>query len=773
MESAYVSLLIIAAIVIGVCLIAAVIANSRLYRLNVTVYTDPVSGGATKLGFLKRSHTLLTQKYRSYAVICMHISDIRDIIALYNPEDYHRLLRYIQSVLASKLGGDELPARIDKDTFCFLLRNRKQEEILAKLVTISASINAFNEETPVFPLNAVFGIYLPDTNSETPEQMLEKAIFAVSNVPSDRRYYFYDSEHLEKTANHLKTVSSVNKALRTGDFIVYFQPKIRIADHRVVGAESLIRWRTSRDGIHSPDMFLEQADRYRIASQIDMFVFNEVCRTLSRWQQHKRELCPISVNLSRTSIKLENFADTCFSICSQYNLSPALIEFDLREDLLLEDLAHAKVLIDKLHYFGFRCAVDKFGVGACSLQMLGTLDIDTINLDRSFFSGDNNNRHGRYLLENVLKLAAQLQIRTTAVGVDNSGQLQYLHQAACDFVQGFYFFKPMPLERLESEIYDDRVLKYMESDAKNTQDAARKTTSIGSTPPPQPKNTILFSYNPKEDTIEFSDIFSPVLAGKTTFENALALFRTTDLVHENDRKDFFRLLERCQRETGWAENTLRFYMLGGRYEWLQVRMHRDEPITDSIISGALVDMSGWKNEVNRWKEKATRDPLTGVFNREHFEQHASSILEQKKLDTAALLFVDIDYFKSFNDTYGHMLGDDVLCYVAKQIMGVFRHSDVIARYGGDEFVVFAPSIEKTVLVERLDKLIKTFQYPYRNGSLEMKVTVTIGAAMFPQDGSDYDSLLGHADCALYEAKERGRNQYAIYEPFMKGETSKS
>jgi GGDEF domain-containing protein len=198
----------------------------------------------------------------------------------------------------------------------------------------------------------------------------------------------------------------------------------------------------------------------------------------------------------------------------------------------------------------------------------------------------------------------------------------------------------------------------------------------------------------------------------------LTLFRASELIHENDREDFFRLLERCQREEGWVENTLRFYLAQDRYGWLEIRLHREVLNTEIVISGTMINVSEWKNEVNRWKEKATRDALTGLYNRAYYEHTVQAQLEQKSFASAALIFIDVDDFKRVNDTFGHMFGDNVLCYVAKQILGVFRHSDVVARYGGDEFVVFAPSIQPEVLKDRLQRLCNAFKFPYRGESIE-------------------------------------------------------
>jgi len=371
-----------------------------------------------------------------------------------------------------------------------------------------------------------------------------------------------------------------------------------------------------------------------------------------------------------------------------------------------------------------------------------------------------------YLELSPESVAGTTSAATVAKEIDSPGQLQFLRQAACDMIQGFCFFKPMPVERFEKEAYIDNALRYAQCNLTTSkEEESNKLSSVGQSVQ-STKSIILFSWQPQEDTIEFSDSFSPILGNRLKFENARALFRTTELIHENDRDDFLRLLERCQREEGWLENTLRFYVGEGQYGWLELRMRQDHRVSGGSINGTMVNLAEWKKEVERWKEKATRDALTGLYNREYFEHSVISQLNQKLFDSGAILFIDVDDFKWVNDTLGHRFGDDVLCYVAKQILGVFRHTDIIARYGGDEFVVFAPYIRREVLEERLKKLCGAFQYPYRNDTVEYKVSCSIGAAIYPQNGSDYKTILQNADLALYEAKKRGKDQFAVFDASM-------
>ena len=768
-QGQYNSILLMIIFVLVVAMIALVLVYTLARKKREgEVTTDPLTGGMAEQLFLRRAQMMLKGKADRFALISMQIKNMSNICVSFGTGEKNITLKRVHSALETQLSSEELFARTGEDTFFFLLKNRKPDEICARLERICNTANAKKDS---YSLDLGFGIYLPENTESSMEELVGKATQARLSSPVGRRYHFYDRDFWETTVLERDMANSMDRALQTNEFVVYYQPKVSVLNQRIVGAEALVRWRHIQRGMLSPEMFLELAERYQKITQIDRFVFENVCATLARWKKQGREICPISLNLARADLELPNLADERYETCCKYGVEPTNIEFELKEQLLLENPERAKSIIERFHALGFRCAIDNFGANVTALQLLGSLDIDTIKLDSSFFGGDNDNRRGRYIAEAILKVTSQLHIRTVAEGIGSQGQLRFLQRAACDMVQGFYYSKPISLEKFENEAWEQGVLKTVESNVADEQ--SNEKVSAAADESQSSNSIVLFSYLPKEDTVEFSSVFSPVLGGKTRFRNALTLFRASELIHENDREDFLRLLERCQREEGWVENTLRFNLAQGRYGWLEIRLHREALNAESVISGTMINVSEWKNEVNRWKEKATRDALTGLYNRAYYEQTVQSQLEQKAFDSAALIFIDVDDFKRVNDTFGHMFGDNVLCYVAKQILGIFRHSDVIARYGGDEFVVFAPSIQPEVLKDRLQRLCNAFKFPYRGESIEYKVSVTLGAAMYPNDGGDYDTLLDHADCALYEAKNLGKDRFVLYEPYMKGKSNES
>ena len=768
-ESMQLKIALAVAGVLLLLLLLVMLRNGSTIRKMQQARADSKGGVLNRAGFLvKLSRPSVLESGRT-SVVSLQISNLLKLCRLLDAEEYQRILTEIGSTLASQLGEGAFVAKTGDDSFCFMIKGAGRDEIVMKLNVIKRALSQLRAGRSNGMLVPVFGICPCMSESDKGEDLLNRAVLARTHATPERAYRFFDAELDTAFIKDRQLLDALEQARSRGELAAYYQPRISLTERKIAGAEVLIRWHHPQRGLLSPDMFLPLSEAYGSASQLDRFSFEEACRTVARWQDEGRELCPLSVNLSADSLHFADLPKTFSEISHRYRVPSGLIELEISETIVAENTSAARTLFEKLHDCGFRCAIDRFGSGLCATRLLGSLDIDTIKFDRSFLSGVNNDRVGRYILENMFRLAAQMHAHTVAVGVDSRSQVGYLQQVGCDDAQGFLFFQPMPADRLDSAIYSNNRLKVF-SAASLAEAEQRSEESAESTQPF--RNIILFSYWPSEDEVEFSESFSPVLKGGTRFRNAVALFRTSSLIHENDRSDFIRILQQSQRTDGWTESTLRFCVSEQCYAWLDLRVRWERHGGSARISGMLVNMDGWRSEVNRWKEKAERDVLTGLYNREHFEKVLGERLRAGAYSSAAVLFVDVDDLKLANDHYGHLFGDSLLCYVAKQMLAVFRHTDVIARYGGDEFVVFAPDITKEVLEQRLQKLYAAFRHSFRSESILYNASVSIGVAFCPQDGKNAAALLEHADCALYEAKKQ-KNRYVFYERSMKTSSSQA
>ena len=456
--NAYLLYVVILAVGIFAGVVCCKFANKKN---NGTTLRDVLTGGMTESAFLQQAAAGLKNKGDSFTAVSMKFENWDKITNAFGNNVCANAVKHIYSVLDEQLSSSEYFVRTGEDSFSFFLRNRKTEEVYARLDRIYDGGKRFVfEGADFYSIQLVFGIYQPVDSNEDVSSMLEKAKYARVNMNDEHRYRLYDSSYDDGTKRNFADADALNNALNTHEFIVYFQPKVRTYDRKITGAEALIRWRHSNKGLLTPDMFLKYADKYQITSKIDLLVVESVCAALARWKRAEMELCPVSVNVSKASFERYDFPEKCSKICARHSIEPSMLEFEVKEDILLENEGRTQTFIDRLHEFGFRCAVDNFGKSHTSLRLFGTCDIDTVKLDRSFFNGENDNRKGRFIIEAILKLTTQLHVKSVAEGIEKNGQVQYLQKAACDAIQGFYYYKPMPLEAFEKNVYDNGILGY-------------------------------------------------------------------------------------------------------------------------------------------------------------------------------------------------------------------------------------------------------------------------------------------------------------------------
>jgi len=207
-------------------------------------------------------------------------------------------------------------------------------------------------------------------------------------------------------------------------------------------------------------------------------------------------------------------------------------------------------------------------------------------------------------------------------------------------------------------------------------------------------------------------------------------------------------------------------------EWLTINAIRDDTGEISEYIGVFTDITRRKADAEQIWHQANYDKLTDLPNRALLIDRAQAALGQSRREqtSMALMFVDLDRFKHINDHYGHAAGDALLIEVARRIASVLRKSDTVIRLSGDEFIVLMPMIHQVADAGRVaEKVIGALSLPYVINENRMSISASAGIAVFPGDGDDIESLLSHADMAMYKAKERGRNQHLFFDQQMNEE----
>ena len=749
--------------VLVLCLAAfALISGRRVSKIHQNASTDSVTGGLNFYGLFDAAKKIFPGQTLLYSVVTVELSNWNQIHNTFGNEDSKKVLRHIEKCMRCVLGKSEPSARIGSNTFCLVMKNRFENDIQARLERISETANLFNKNgVNTFILEFRFGIYIPENKEEPFSSMMEKSSAVLNDPENNDVFKFFENSVKVSSEKKWELVRQAEISLSGCDFSVSYQPKVSLNDKRIIGAEAFINWHHPKLGLLYPSMFLSDLEEYHFSPKLDVFVFENICRKQTEWRNSGLAPCPLSMNLSLDTVKKEGFALEFFDICKKIGAEPKFIEFELGEKIISEPAWFVHKIIDDIHSVGFRCSFDDFGKTSVSPEILRELNVDSIKLYPGFFSAENNDRSNRFVVEAIIKFASQMHITSVAEGIENLSQMRYLQQTGCDAAQGFCFFKALSAEEFKNKAFREGELAYAHAEQIEDTSAENEKEIFGG-------NIVMFTYSVEDDTVSFSDCFSPALQGQKNVSGAHSLFSVSELIHENDKRDFFRMLERCCAKDGWIENSLSFYLGENRYEWLDVYVHRVsyQPNISTVISGTLVNKAVWKKEVKHWQEKAHRDPLTGLYNREFFEHEVTTHLENNEISSGAIVFIDVNDFKTINDTLGHSVGDDVLCFVAKRLLGEFRHTDIVARYAGDEFVVFVNGISHEYLEKRLAHLCDILRYPYRNGVIERVINLSIGAATIPDNGTDYLTLLKSADCAMYSVKFGDTSRFAFYKEGM-------
>ncbi|MEO8170486.1 MAG: PAS domain S-box protein, partial [Oxalobacteraceae bacterium] len=240
-------------------------------------------------------------------------------------------------------------------------------------------------------------------------------------------------------------------------------------------------------------------------------------------------------------------------------------------------------------------------------------------------------------------------------------------------------------------------------------------------------------------------------------------------------QDFYRAMWKSVNANGhWQGEVWNRRKNGSIYpEWLSISQLRDASGTPTHYIGIFSDISQHKAAQEHIQRLAHFDALTGLPNRSLLKDRVDHALgsAQRNQEPLALMFLDLDHFKNINDSLGHRIGDELLIALSKRLSLEVREQDTVSRLGGDEFIMVLPNTDPAGAAHVAGKLLKSALQPYHIEQYELTITPSIGIAMYPGDGDDFDTLSKRADAAMYRAKQSGRNNYCFFTAEMQARSA--
>jgi diguanylate cyclase len=251
--------------------------------------------------------------------------------------------------------------------------------------------------------------------------------------------HIFEQIHLE---------NALHKALEKSEFVIYYQPKINLADRKIVGVEALLRWQHDNFGVVSPAQFIPLAEQNGLIVPIGDWLNATICQQIKSWKEQGLRVPRIAINLSGGQLREQNFIGKVSSLMQQSDISGTDLEFELTESILIKSSPETLNKLSQIRKMGITISIDDFGTGYSSLQYLKNFPHDHIKIDQSFIREIVTNQNTASIVSSIISLAHKMGVKVIAEGVENSEQVKYLMEHQCDEIQGFYFSKPLSADSL-------------------------------------------------------------------------------------------------------------------------------------------------------------------------------------------------------------------------------------------------------------------------------------------------------------------------------------
>jgi EAL domain-containing protein (putative c-di-GMP-specific phosphodiesterase class I) len=269
-------------------------------------------------------------------------------------------------------------------------------------------------------------------------------------------YQFYTAALTANAVERFQMEVALRQALERDELVLYFQPKVNLADGKTYATEALVRWRHPELGLVAPDRFIPLAEETGLIQPIGVWVLRTACEQMKQWLDMGLPLQHVAVNLSGMQILHGGIVTTVWQVLQETGLKPQYLELEITESVIMGHAEETIRVLDELRDLGVSLAIDDFGTGYSSLSYLKRFPIDTLKIDRSFVRDTPDDANDAAIIRAVIALGRSLQLEIVAEGVETAEQQEFLLKEGCDTAQGYLFSRPVPAAWLTENMQNSK-----------------------------------------------------------------------------------------------------------------------------------------------------------------------------------------------------------------------------------------------------------------------------------------------------------------------------
>ena len=387
-----------------------------------------------------------------FLMITSDIKDFKMINDILGAEQADKVLVRIADILFALCKDKDVFGRIGGDRFALLMPAKGFSEDI--FIRNSTDMIHFDGAIS-YPVNIYFGVYRIDDKNLPIPIMCDRATMACNSIKgtSANRIAYYTESIRYNTIRAQQLSAEMDIGIRRKEFKLYLQAQIT-PEREVPGAEVLIRWEHPTEGLLAPGAFIEIFEQNGMIAKLDYYIWEQACEVLRDWKSRGIDMY-LSVNISPKDFLFYNLFDVFTDLVQKYEISPDKLRLEITETAIISNLEKTLTLITKLQDYGFIIEMDDFGSGYSSLNSLKDIPVDILKVDLKFLETSRNQEKGRIILKSVLGLARDLGLPVITEGVETEDQVVFLRENGTNLYQGYYFARPIPLEKFEKTFLID------------------------------------------------------------------------------------------------------------------------------------------------------------------------------------------------------------------------------------------------------------------------------------------------------------------------------
>jgi diguanylate cyclase (GGDEF) domain len=414
-------------------------------------YRDEITGSANWQKFVAVCNARLRSGswWRSrHAVLCIDINRFTIYNDYYGHKTGDSLLKYLAETLDLMCSSREMAARRSRDIFVVLWNYSSADELNKRIDDLFSHMkdgpNSGNVSLSV-------GVYPLTEQDKDIVHAVDMAIIAeqtLEDAKVNAVAYFDEKIRARMTEEH-ELEKLMHTALDNGEFKLFLQPKHKVQNGALGGAEALVRWISPEKGFISPGKFIPLFEKNGFVGPVDNYILEQLCIFQRSRLRKGYKTVPISVNVSRVQLSDPNLAHEICAIVDKYSVPHKFIDIELTESACFDDMDVLVATITKLRSMGFPVSMDDFGSGYSSLNLLKDLPFDTLKIDGEFFRNVTDADRANVVVKNIIDLAKSLHMTVVAEGIEQQEQVDFLRTTECDLIQGYFYSKPISSKDFE------------------------------------------------------------------------------------------------------------------------------------------------------------------------------------------------------------------------------------------------------------------------------------------------------------------------------------